>query len=103
MNPDEEQNLRMQRAAGVTYGSSGNVYARNTILAYALESARYYRKVTNKNELKRLVKTDVRSKLKRENYGFIDWSIILWWVLPKLIEWFVTWWMNDLKTHGPVV
>ncbi|QDV49560.1 hypothetical protein [Gimesia fumaroli] len=95
MSPDAAQNLRMQKAAGITYGDSGDVYSRNTILAYALMSARNHRDVTNKRELKRLVKADVREQLSRDNYGIIDWTMLLWWVLPKLIEWFVTWWLED--------
>lgn len=98
MSPEDEQNLRMQRAAGIKYGSSGNVYARNTILAHALKSARKHSDITDKRKLKALIKLDVRSELKRSSYGFIDWTVILWFVLPTLIEWFVTWWLEDSST-----
>jgi len=64
------------------------------LLGSALEVARKYEHITNRRQFKWMVKRELKLKV-RNQYSFITWQIILWWILPKLIEWFVIWWFKD--------
>ena len=44
---------------------------------------------------KKYMRWYVKDRLNRRRYGFIEWQIIIWWILPTVIEWLVEWWLND--------
>lgn len=41
------------------------------------------------------MKRFAKQRLNRRRYGFIEWQIIIWWILPTVIEWLIEWWLND--------
>lgn len=37
---------------------------------------------------------EAKKRFKRSQYNAIGWAWLLWWVLPKVIEWFLVWWFS---------
>ena len=88
MRPQSEQDLRMQKAASKAPVCGGYYpYVQNSIRAIALEVLQHNEHITSKRKLKRLVREQVRSRLKRKNHSvsFIGWQVVLMWILPTLI------------------
>jgi len=72
MRPQSEQDLRMQKAASKAPVCGGYYpYVQNSIRAIALEVLQHNEHITSKRKLKRLVREQVRSRLKRKTIRFI--------------------------------
>jgi len=92
---DGERYTRMMFAAKHELPVSMYPAEQTQILAQALNIARQNQHITSHYRLKRIIKQELRKNLRRSDYGFITWQIILWWILPKLIDWFIAWWFRD--------
>lgn len=92
---DGERYTRMMSAAKDELPSTHYTTEQTQILAQALNIARQNQHITSHYRLKRILKQELRKNLRRGDYGFITWQIILWWLLPKLIDWFIAWWFRD--------
>ncbi len=98
-----EQKLRMQKAARGLKIRGCSQYTINRINKIGLEVA--YRYVKHGPENSTLIlKTEIERNIEREfkeqhrnKYGVISWAWVVWFVLPKVIAWFVDWWINDMQ------
>lgn len=95
--PRETRNLTMQTALTAKFGRGKFFHVRNKLLSEALKTAELNQDLP-KDELKKLLKKNLRAKLKRSEYGAIPWMVIIWWVLPTLIEWFLKEWVIQRTT-----
>jgi hypothetical protein len=94
MTNDGPRYSRMCQAARKELPATKYSKEQSQLLGAALEVAREYEHVNNKRQFKWIVKRELKRKVKGQ-YTFITWQLILWWILPKLIEWFVVWWFQD--------
>lgn len=92
---DGERYTRMIHAAKFSLPVGKYTAERTQILAQALNIARQNQHITSRYRLKRILKQELRKNLRKGDYGFITWQIIIWWLLPKLIDWFIAWWFRD--------
>lgn len=92
-----DQYSRMCKAAKSQIPAKKYASEQSQILGLAIKAGRKYADITDKTRFRRNVRREVRSELEKQKsgYSFITWQIILWWILPKLIEWFVVWWFED--------
>lgn len=90
----DNQYNRMFATARYEIPSGKYAVERSLVLTWALNIARENRGLS-KRDLKRKIRREVRSKLKEQKYGFITWQMLLWFLLPKLIDWFIVWWFSN--------
>jgi len=92
-----DQYIRMCSAAKDEIPAGRYASEQSQILGLAIKAARKYADIEDQKRFRRNVRREVRSELakQRSGYSFITWQVILWWILPSLIEWFVVWWFKD--------
>ena len=95
---DGERYTRMMVAARHELRPGKYASSQAQMLALALEVARENEHITDKRIMRGIVKTRIKNRMKGQ-YSFIGWQVILWWILPKLVDWFVLWWFRD-KERG---
>lgn len=64
------------------------------MLGIALQVARENEDETDRKKLRRAIKARIKQRARGE-FTFIGWQVVLWWILPKLIDWFIAWWFRD--------
>jgi len=97
MRPENKQFLRMDKQA--TQLKCCDQYTRTSILAVALETARHNEHIKDKRQLKLIIRSEVKKRM-RKRYGAVGWVWFLWWVLPKVVEWFIVWYFNDQRLEA---
>ena len=107
MRPENKQFLRMDKQA--TQLKCCDQYTRTSILAVALETARHNEHIKDKRQLKLIIRSEVKKRMRkryevkkrmRKRYGAVGWVWFLWWVLPKVVEWFIVWYFNDQRLEA---
>lgn len=88
--------LSMQRNLADEYGGGMFFYVRAKLLSKSYQIAEGNPNASE-DELRKMLKRELRPSLSRKQYGAIPWLTIIWWVLPSLIEWFLKQWFKDTK------
>ena len=95
---DGERYTRMMFAARAELPFGDIAPASTQMLGIALQVARENEDETDRRKLRRAIKARIKKRA-RDQFTFIGWQIVLWWLLPKLLDWFIAWWFRD-KERG---
>ena len=94
-----ERKLRMQTAAKGLKVRGCDQYTINRINQIGLEVGELNEHIKDKRQLKLIIRNEVKKRM-RKKYGAIGWAWFLWWILPKVVEWFVQWYFNDQRSEA---
>ena len=67
---------------------------RTAILSAALGICQENDEVTSRRKLRRLIIPQVKQQMRASGYRGIMWTAVLWWLIPKLVEWLIIEWIN---------
>ncbi|QDT41093.1 hypothetical protein Pan241w_11520 [Gimesia alba] len=79
----------LHKAAKQRFKSRWFLADRREVFVHALSIAQEHSDVDDPVELRQIVLDDVRDRMG------LTWIALLWWLLPKLTEWFVIWWLEN--------
>lgn len=94
--PDHDQYMRLLKAAKSHFPGKRHVLLRNRLWSWMIKCASENPQVTDRRELKALLKARIENKA--AGSGVII-SAILWWILPKILDFFIAFWFRD-KERG---
>lgn len=83
------QEVGMRAAAKLHFGDRFDDLDVQEILAHALSCVREHDSVISRRTLRQIVRAEVRARMG------LFWTSLLWWAVPRLVAWVVTWWIEN--------
>lgn len=95
-----EQYRRIQDAMPGRFKTRQRTLVCNELLSYSIDKVR---KSEDDDNLRAQLISHLKEKMQQDRYSTWYWSLLLWWLIPRFVDWFLSKWLDDLKEHGPVV
>jgi len=99
-----ERYVHLQKSMPGSFKTKRMTMLSNEMLSYAIDEAIRKHDIEERDELKSHLVDHLKTKMDQPRYAGWFWSFLLWWFIPKFVEWFLSKWIDgDVKTKGVAV